>query len=89
MTSTELASQAAAGSRRSLARLLSLIQEGDAASIESVSGVDNVSTIGITGPPGVGKSCLTDCLASFWANQGYRVGVLCICLLYTSDAADE
>ena len=78
MTSTELASQAAAGSRRSLARLLSLIQEGDAASIESVSGVDNVSTIGITGPPGVGKSCLTDCLASFWANQGHRVGVLCI-----------
>ncbi len=78
MTSTELASQAAAGSRRALARLLSLIQEGDAASIEAVSGVDNTATIGITGPPGVGKSCLTDCLASYWANQGHRVGVLCI-----------
>ncbi len=78
MAFTELASQAAAGSRRSLARLLSLIQEGDAASIEAVSGVDNAATIGITGPPGVGKSCLTDCLASYWANQGHRVGVLCI-----------
>ena len=78
MTSTELASQAAAGSRRSLARLLSLIQEGDTASIDSVSGVANAATIGITGPPGVGKSCLTDCLASYWASQGQRVGVLCI-----------
>ncbi|MDP6317981.1 MAG: hypothetical protein QF500_01150 [Candidatus Thalassarchaeaceae archaeon] len=78
MSNSELASQTAAGSRRALARLLTLIQDGESEAIESVSNVENVKSIGITGPPGVGKSCLTDCLASFWAGKGERVGVLCI-----------
>jgi len=78
MTNSELASQAAAGSRRALARLLTLIQDGESESIESVANIENVKSIGITGPPGVGKSCLTDSLASFWAGKGERVGVLCI-----------
>ena len=39
MSNSELASQAAAGSRRALARLLTLIQDGESESIELVSNV--------------------------------------------------
>lgn len=34
--------------------------------------------LGITGPPGVGKSTLTDQLGMFWINQGHRVAVLAV-----------
>jgi len=34
--------------------------------------------IGITGPPGVGKSTLIEKLAGHWAEQGLEIGVLCI-----------
>lgn len=34
--------------------------------------------LGITGPPGVGKSTLTDLLGMWWINQGHRVAVLAV-----------
>lgn len=34
--------------------------------------------LGLTGPPGVGKSTLTQALVEAWAQQGYRVAVLAI-----------
>ena len=67
MTESELVSQASQGSRRALARLLTMIQQGDQESIDSVLSISPVQSIGITGPPGVGKSCLTDCLAKIFA----------------------
>ena len=78
MIHSELVAEVVGGSRRALARLLTLIQNGDQDSIDSVSESVPVRSIGITGPPGVGKSCLTDILASVWADRGERVGVLCI-----------
>ena len=78
MAESELVSQASQGSRRALARLLTMIQQGDQESIDSVLSISPVQSIGITGPPGVGKSCLTDCLAKIFADRGERVGVLCI-----------
>ena len=78
MEQSELVSRAAEGSRRALARLLTQIQHGNQESINSVLSISPVQSIGVTGPPGVGKSCLTDCLAKFFADRGERVGVLCI-----------
>lgn len=78
MAESELISQASQGSRRALARLLTKIQQGDQESINSVLSISPVQSIGITGPPGVGKSCLTDCLAKVFADRGELVGVLCI-----------
>ena len=54
MTKSELVSQASQGSRRALARLLTMIQQGDQESIDSVLSISPVQSIGITGPPGVG-----------------------------------
>ena len=78
MSKLDLVNEASKGSRRALARLLTHIQQGDQESIDSVLSAPSVQSIGITGPPGVGKSCLTDCLAKFFADRGERVGVLCI-----------
>lgn len=38
----------------------------------------NKKIIGITGPPGAGKSTLVDCLINEFINQQKKVGVLCI-----------
>ncbi|HMP94930.1 MAG TPA: ATP/GTP-binding protein, partial [Phnomibacter sp.] len=37
-----------------------------------------VPVLGITGPPGAGKSTLTDALIQHWVGAGKKVGVLCI-----------
>ena len=73
-----LLNEAKSGSRRSLARLLSLIQSGDTAAIDAVRNPPDSRSLGITGPPGAGKSVLTDRLASALSDRGQQVAVLCI-----------
>ena len=73
-----LLNEAKSGSRRSLARLLSLIQSGDTAAIDVVRNPPESRSLGITGPPGAGKSVLTDRLASALSDRGQQVAVLCI-----------
>ncbi len=73
-----LLNEAKSGSRRSLARLLSLIQSGDTVAIDAVRNPPDSRSLGITGPPGAGKSVLTDRLASALSDRGQRVAVLCI-----------
>lgn len=38
----------------------------------------NIPIIGITGPPGAGKSTLTDALIEGWVNKGKRIGIICV-----------
>ena len=78
LDSISLLNEAKNGSRRSLARLLSLIQSGDTTAIDTVQNPPASLSLGITGPPGVGKSVLTDRLASAFSDRGQRVAVLCI-----------
>jgi LAO/AO transport system kinase len=75
--------QALAGDRRSLARMLSAIENGtvnidllltESHSIES----QPWSTMAITGAPGVGKSVLIDALMTCWAKEGVRVALLAV-----------
>lgn len=64
----------------SLARAISLVENevnGYENFLESLP-KKNVPIIGITGPPGAGKSTLTDGLIGCMINKGLRVGVLCI-----------
>ena len=38
----------------------------------------STSVLGITGPPGAGKSTLINELIGIWINKGKKVGVLCV-----------
>ena len=83
----DLIEEAIGGSRRSLARTLSLIENGEI-NIEQIrqalnidanpSGSKNWKSLAITGAPGVGKSCLIDKLLSIWANSGLKIALLAI-----------
>src|SRR5262245_6547283 len=45
---------------------------------ESYASPHELIIIGVTGPPGAGKSTLIDALAAHWAAEGVTVGVLAI-----------
>ncbi len=81
-TIDELVASAAAGQRSALARLLSLIERGDAAARRidawSVTRAGGVYTIGVTGAPGAGKSTLVAALVDAVRASGERVAVLAI-----------
>src|SRR3982750_427495 len=68
------------GNVKALARGISLIeneQKGYDAMLRSLpSGATKI--IGITGPPGAGKSTLVDALISLLVENGKKVGVLCV-----------
>jgi LAO/AO transport system kinase len=76
----ELSAQLQAGDIKALARSISLIeneQEGYLPFLQQLPALD-AKIIGITGPPGAGKSTLVDALIGFLAESGKKVGVLCI-----------
>lgn len=78
----ELASRIKAGDRVALARGISLIESGDPEGLTLSESVfpegGRAHIIGITGPPGVGKSTLTDALARAYRSRGRRVAVLAV-----------
>jgi len=72
-----------AGGKRQLARVLTRLEtdSGDpatAAFLDAVAAEPAGQVLGLTGPPGVGKSSLTDALIRALRIQGLRVGVLAI-----------
>ncbi|MSQ03648.1 MAG: methylmalonyl Co-A mutase-associated GTPase MeaB [Myxococcales bacterium] len=85
-TPLELATSALGGNRRSLARLISNVESrvpgADAALASLVPrrrhGPGAPRVIGITGPPGAGKSTLTDQLLASARAVGLRVGVVAV-----------
>jgi len=68
------------GEYRALARAISLVENEYAAYDEFLAALPSSSTpvIGLTGPPGAGKSTLADALLAEWVHAGKRVGVLCV-----------
>lgn len=70
----------AGGNINTLARCISLVEneaEGYEELLQSLPSID-IPIIGITGPPGSGKSTLTDGLIGSYAARGKKIGVLCI-----------
>jgi LAO/AO transport system kinase len=79
--SKELLSKLLQGDAKTLARCISLIENeapGYEELLQSLPTQTNTPVIGITGPPGAGKSTLVDSLISLWVKSGKKVGVLCI-----------
>ena len=71
----ELLDLAKSGDRRSLSRLLTEIEQSqDPPKLHS----ESIWTLGVTGPPGSGKSTLIGKLVMHWSNLGERVAVLAL-----------
>ena len=72
---SDLLESAKLGDRRSLSMLISAISEsGDSPSINTAAGW----ILGVTGPPGSGKSTLIGQMVRKWASSGERVAVLAL-----------
>jgi LAO/AO transport system kinase len=68
------------GDRKSLSRSISLIEnefEGYDTFLQSLD-FNTTPIIGITGPPGAGKSTITDSLIDTFVNDNKKVAVLCV-----------
>lgn len=77
----ELLQEIKSGNVKALARAISFIEndhDGYEYLLRSISTQNNTSIIGITGPPGAGKSTLTDGLIGELIKDNKRVAVLCV-----------
>lgn len=78
----ELLERARQGDRGALARLLSLVERGGEGARRvgrlTHGAAGRAHTIGITGPPGAGKSTLTSALVAAVRADGHRVAVLAV-----------
>lgn len=68
------------GDRKTLARCISLVENevpGYETLLQLIPG-SRTPIIGLTGPPGAGKSTLTDALINQFVQGGKKIGVLCV-----------
>ena len=78
----DLAERVLAGDSRAVARAISVVEREDAASAALIGRLfartGRALVVGLTGPPGVGKSTLVDRLAAAFRRERLRVGVLAV-----------
>jgi LAO/AO transport system kinase len=81
-TRETLAAAIRAGDRRALARAITLVENGDPLAYAVVADVypdtGRAHAVGVTGPPGVGKSSLVSALVRLARGRGDTVGVISV-----------
>lgn len=82
MSPDEIIQHLLKGDRKALARAITLVENEDPRSFQILKAVYShgreIPVIGITGPAGVGKSSLVDCLISVFRSKGSKVGVVAV-----------
>lgn len=81
LSGQDMLHQIQAGDSKAIARGISLVENaapGYEELLQSLPGNAHARVIGITGPPGAGKSTLTDALIEEWVVAGKKVAVLCV-----------
>ncbi|WP_405182968.1 ArgK/MeaB family GTPase [Nocardia sp. NBC_01377] len=77
-TIAELLDQARSGSARATGRLLSLVEGERRDEVQAALGTGTIRVIGVTGPPGAGKSTTIAALVAAYRSRGLRVAVLAV-----------
>jgi LAO/AO transport system kinase len=81
-TREDLAAGVRSGDRRALARAISLVEDGDPLAYGVVADIypdtGSAYSVGLTGPPGVGKSSLVSALVRHVRAEGKSVGVVSV-----------
>ena len=79
---SELADRLLAGEQRALSRVISMLERGDPSAVEVMRDIDahtgRAYTLGITGPPGAGKSTIVDQLTRHLRGIDQRVGIVAV-----------
>ncbi len=78
MDVAELIAAARSGNTRAAGRLLSLVESDRRAEVLAEVGSVSVPVIGVTGPPGAGKSTTIAVLVAAYRERGQRVAVLAV-----------
>jgi LAO/AO transport system kinase len=78
----ELAARLAKGDRRAVAQAITLVENGGAGTKGLLKAIGpelgNAFVLGVTGPPGTGKSSLVDRLTESYRKKGLKVGIVAI-----------
>src|SRR6202022_3284797 len=82
MATAPLAERLLDGDVRALARAIRMVEERDPRIRELLRSIrghtGKAHIVGVTGPPGSGKSTLSDQLIERWRAAGHRVGVIAV-----------
>lgn len=81
MSEHELVTRLRNGERRALARAISLVEQGGPIArtlLAAAYPYGSAHRVGITGPPGAGKSTLVTALAQEWRKRGVPVGIVAV-----------
>src|SRR3989442_3251956 len=82
MSTNSLIKEALAGSTQALARLISMVEDGGPDGTAALRAMHpragRAYLIGVTGPPGAGKSTLVDAWTASLRRQGRTVGIVAV-----------